>query len=367
MLKDEKIDISKTNMALFGSPIEKEIKKFAAETEAAWRGIGHEDGIQIWRVEKFQIKPWPTSQYGEFFNGDSYILLRTRKIEDAFSWDVHFWLGTHTTQDEAGTAAYKTVELDDFLDGYPVEHREVEGHESDKFLSYFPAGIKILQGGIDSGFHHVEAGTHRNRLLQIKGRLNNCTSREVAISTSSLNSGDAFLLDAGNEIWLFVGAKAGIAEKTKGNQLCRAIDDERGSTVTVHVIGEHDMDATDEPTNKFWELLGGRVPTIATAEEGGSDVHGFSQKALFQLSDATGELVLSNVPFARSSLSGSDAFIVDVGSEVFVWIGNAASEKERKYAMHYGQNYLSTHNRPSWLPISRVLQGAENEVMWTYF
>ena len=41
-------------------------------------------------------------------------------------------------QDEYGTAAYKTVELDTFLDDVPIQHREVQGHESALFKTYFP-------------------------------------------------------------------------------------------------------------------------------------------------------------------------------------------------------------------------------------
>lgn len=42
-------------------------------------------------------------------------------------------------KDEYATAAYKTVELDMFLSDAAIQHREVEGHESDVFKTYFPA------------------------------------------------------------------------------------------------------------------------------------------------------------------------------------------------------------------------------------
>lgn len=40
--------------------------------------------------------------------------------ENDLEYDIHFWIGQESTQDEYCTAAYKTVELDTLLNDKPV-------------------------------------------------------------------------------------------------------------------------------------------------------------------------------------------------------------------------------------------------------
>ena len=79
-------------------------------------------------------------------------------------------MSTLFKQDEAGTAAIKTVELDAALGGRAVQYREVQGHETEKFLSYFKPCIIPQVGGVSSGFKHAEAEVHKTRLYVCKGK-----------------------------------------------------------------------------------------------------------------------------------------------------------------------------------------------------
>jgi len=343
-------------MALFGSKIEKEIKKYAANGEPAWKTAGKKEGVDVWRIEKFQVKPVPKDHYGKFFDGDSYIVLRTYKVQDQLKFDVHFWLGNFTSLDEAGTAAYKTVELDDFLDGIPVQYREVQGCESEKFLHLFPK-IMVQKGGIESGFKHVEAHDYRKRLLHIKGTTKNVVVREVPAHVSSLNKGDVFILDLGLKVIQFVPPKAGAGERGKATQLARALDDERGGKVEIQVIGVSD---NDDHAKQFWDFLGGKkdIP-----DESGDDKKIVGKKRMFKVHEGPGGKVdFSEVNFSKSSLDGGDVFIVDVISEIFVWCGNGSSREEKRQGITLAQSYLNKQtDRNKNIPIVRVMQGGENE------
>jgi len=360
MIKYQPLNIADTNMANFGTDMEKNIKAEAAKHELAWTNTGTTPGIQIWRIEQFHVKDWPKGQYGSFYSGDSYIVLHTykKKDSDALAWHIHFWLGTYTSIDEAGTAAYKTVELDDYLGGAAVQYREVQGSETDLFLSHFANHIRILEGGVESGFKHVEPEKYRPRLLQIRVK-DKKTFRitEVPMSRDSLNSGDVFILDSGLEIYQWNGSKAVHSEKFKGNQLCKGIQDERNghAKLTVFDEGEKDDDV-------FWIPLGGKGP-IKEAAVASSDAK--PDKVLMELLEESGKLVFKEVAksgaIKRDMLDSNAVFVLDNGFEIFTWIGKKSTMGERRLALSYAQQYLKDHNRPDYLPICKVLEGGENE------
>ena len=111
-------------------------------------------------------------------------------------WNVHFWLGSESSQDERGIAAYKTVELDDLLGGAAIQYRELEGSESSLMESYFmdKGGLQYKAGGVASGFKKVDRDAYETRLLELKGKRAVRVS-EVPVDASSITSGDVFILD----------------------------------------------------------------------------------------------------------------------------------------------------------------------------
>ena len=349
-------DLKDSNMALVGSELDKIARKSAAEKEAAWTTAGKAPGIEVWRIENFQVKTWPTERHGAFHTGDSYIVLKTTKVESKLTWDIHFWLGTATSQDEMGTAAYKTVELDDYFDQAAIQHRETQGHESLQFTKLFKE-ITYLEGGVDSGFHHVEGGTQIKKLFRVRKTKHTVRVAEVPCARSSLNQGDCFLLDLGDTVYPWFGEDASPFERAK----CGT----RAHNVSLARHGH--CKVKEAPDSAFWSALGGEGPISPASEAPAPEKEDVGEGVLYKLSDSTGSLTCSEAKrgdIKMSDLDSNDVFILDAGREIFVWVGSGASDAERRNAMPTAQAYLHANNKPIHTAVHCVNEGTPftNEV-----
>ncbi|KAF9533082.1 actin regulatory protein [Crepidotus variabilis] len=374
LTKPKTYDIEDSNIALLGSDLEKHVREQGGDTESAWNEAGIKEGLQIWRIEKFHVKPWSPKSYGSFYDGDSYIVLHTFKktLEaESFSYDAHFWLGQNTSQDEAGTAAYKTVELDDHLHGKPVQWREVQGYESPRFLSYFPRFV-CLRGGVSTGFHHVTElppedikKLYRVNLSRLTGGKSHLVVREVPAEAESLVEGDVYVLDKGVEVLQFNTKSSVGQEKFKAAEFARSLVDARQGRCDL-VVHDEGSTGSFKFLHEFGEDIQLRQTDLGPLDM--AEIH----PTLYRISDTSGTLMFDIVqPPTRASLSSQDAFLLDHSAgasrpAIYVWIGNQASLNEKRMAIQYAQQYLYDKKMKTdvnrvrvTIPVVKMVEGQE--------
>lgn len=318
---------------------------------AAFKGAGKKPGIEVWRVEKMEPVLQDAKTHGQLYSGDCYIIMKTIQEKTSMVYDLFFWLGKDSTQDEQGAVAYHTVTLDDSLGGKPVQYREVQGSESTKFMAVFPKGVQYMDGGVASAFKHVEHGKYESRLFHLKGK-RNVRMQQVALTTDSLNEGDVFILDLGLHLYQWNGHDANKYEKFKGLEIVTKIkDEERGGKAEIHVLESGKNDNVDE----FWKPLGGHKK-VKSADEGGSD--DVSEKRILTLYTADGKVVAEN-KLEKSMLDTHQIYYVYTGDNLFVWLGKGSDKEARKKSMIEAGNFLKANNIPASTPVARINETGE--------
>ncbi|KAK8117824.1 gelsolin [Apiospora kogelbergensis] len=350
-----------SNVELVGSELDHKVKYASAATEPAWNEgkVGEEAGLRVWRIEDFQVVAWPREKYGQFHEGDSYIVLHSYKVGDKdgqerLGHDVFFWLGNHTSQDEAGVAAYKTVELDEFLHGVAVQHRELQAEPSEEFLALFPR-VTILAGGVASGFNHVDPDAEPQEvpptLLRVfkhpyATRADSVMVYEVPPTWRSLDEDDVFVLEAQGKIWV-------VHDMTTAKHMDVEVVSQTESRhrAIVSMLGgdAEDGGPNDDPNMTF------HAPRPIFSARQGQKEHQEKQKQnrrprrLYRLSDASGQLQLSlekeQAPMTKSDLDSNDVFLLDDGAHVWVWQGQGASRAEKAMWIRVAQKYIHAYLR----------------------
>lgn len=165
------------------------------------------------------------------------LIFQTASVGGKTAWDIYFWLGSETSQDESGAAAIYTVQIDNKLGDIPVQHREVQGKESPSFKKIFKNSLKYVPGGVETGLRHVDK-TVQKKMYIVKGK-KNIRVKLVEPSAASINQGDSFIYDAGENIYVYQGPKSSRLEKLKSVTAANLVKDiDRNGRSKIHVIGK---------------------------------------------------------------------------------------------------------------------------------
>ncbi|KAH0520391.1 Advillin [Microtus ochrogaster] len=314
---------------------------------SAFRAVGNDPGIITWRIE-------------------------TRRVGSLLSQDIHFWIGKDSSQDEQSCAAIYTTQLDDYLGGSPVQHREVQYHESDTFRGYFKQGVIYKKGGVASGMKHVETNAYDvKRLLHVKGK-RNVRATEVEMSWDSFNRGDVFLLDLGMVIIQWNGPESNSGERLKAMLLAKDIRDrERGGRAEIGVVEGDKEAASLELMTILQDTLGRRSIIQPAVPDEIVDQQQKSNIMLYHVSDAAGQLAITEVatrPLVQDLLNHDDCYILDQsGTKIYVWKGKGATKVEKQAAMSKALDFIKMKGYPSSTNVETVNDGAESAMFKQLF
>jgi hypothetical protein len=177
------------------------------------------------------------------------------------------------------------------------------------------------------------------------------------------------VLGDGKRVWKWVGREANVSEKSVGEAVGRALQGSYGGGATLEVIDE----GVDDTDTEFWQALGGNnVSCLSIFDrvrppQGKDDVYAAKEgfPCLYKLSDrawlSSGQLKFSKQrSVSRGALDSRDVFVLDNGCEVFIWVGKTASGQGKQRAFFFAQHYMERNNRPAFLPLSTLNEGAES-------
>jgi len=328
--------------------------------------------LQVWRVENFKKVEVPKEQYGQFYSGDSYVMLYTYKKGTRPQYIIYFWQGRFSSADEKGASALLAKDLDDEMHGEPTQVRVTQGKEPDHFCLLFRGRMVVHAGGVDSAFK--KAGTSvakaepseessgqmaaaaaaagdeaRPSLYHVRGTTPlNTRAIQVDAQAASLNSGDSFVLNLGSQQYVWYGKYATSDEKATAKTV---------ASMLAQPPSLVEMEEGQEP-QEFWEALGGvgEYTSVQPVDDAPFDPR------LLHCTNASGSFKIEEVfNFSQEDLISDDIMILDVFTEVYVWVGKDSNKAEKDMAFRAALDYVANapDGRDKDTPIYRLEEGNE--------
>ncbi|KAK9879533.1 hypothetical protein WA026_006604 [Henosepilachna vigintioctopunctata] len=340
--------------------------------DAAFRKIHkHWTAFLIWKVEDMSITALPKEQYGIFNDEDSYVIYSAsqngqptgvetvaKEIKtESLEYHVHFWLGSETTPNKSGVAAFKTVELDSILNGIATQHRETQDFESSRFKSYFKNGIRIIKSEIHGKLIPYP------KLYRVKGKCCPVLTEIHDITWNSFNSSYVLILHTDKYLFLWVGRSSNATERIHAMKIAEELNTSSISSNIVFVDDGYEKTMPEEFKKEFNKIMPLEKRVVLPDCQDKDDVSTERHIRLYKCSDNAGKYKVTEIkngPLAQKDLSSEGVFIIDQGIfGIWIWVGKKSTAKEKAEALRNARGFVKKKKYPSTTKVTRVVDGYE--------
>ena len=167
------------------------------------------------------------------------------------------------------------------------------------------------------------------------------------ISKSVFSSGDVYLLDAEKTIFIWIGNKCSVDEKTAGAAQARTLDQQRGGAAKIITVDQgfetKDFLGLIAPMGAMKIVEKNYAKTLLIDVTTG-DFAQFNEwkNILYRVSSEEFEdinaMKMIQVPYSKNSLESEDCFVADLGNKVYIWQGKACTTTEKVRAGQWARS-----------------------------
>jgi hypothetical protein len=167
------------------------------------------------------------------------------------------------------------------------------------------------------------------------------------INKPIFSSGDVYLADAEKTIFIWIGNKCSVDEKTSGAAQARTLDQQRGGAAKIITVDQ------GFETKEFLGLIApmGAMKIVEKnyaktllIDVTTGDFAQFNEwkNILYRVSAEEYEdinaMKMIQVPFSKDSLESEDCFVADLGNKVYIWQGQACTTTEKVRAGQWARS-----------------------------
>jgi hypothetical protein len=167
------------------------------------------------------------------------------------------------------------------------------------------------------------------------------------INKPVFSSGDVYLLDAEKTIFVWIGNKCSVDEKTAGAAQARTLDQQRGGAAKIITVDQgfetKDFLGLVAPMGAMKIVEKNYAKTLLKDVTTGDFAQFHEWKnILYRVSAEEFEdinaMKMIQVPFSKDSLESEDCFIADLGNKVYIWQGKACTTTEKVRAGQWARS-----------------------------